>query len=953
MRRVLAVPALLLLLAAPAGAQSFGKNKVRFDEFRWQEYPTPHFRISFYDPERIQLAKIASFAESAYDDLARHLNFQINDPVPLIVFATHAEFEQTNVIVDFIPEGVGAFAVPARNRMVLPADLPDLELHRLIHHELTHIFQYEILFQGKLSKAITSGPPHWFMEGMASYLGDDEDSRARAVMRDAVLSDQVPSIGEETYGYFSYRFGHMVFKFVEAEWGIEGLRDFVFEARNSLGGNIGKTVRRAFDLDIEEFDARFRSWLRKYYQDATLDRGDPQEFGPSFRVAEESRSAEASPAASPSGEIIAAFSTYKNDVDTVLLGVPDRRLLRNLTRGNTTSYQYQVAQLLTVGPIRGRDLSFSPDGSHVAVFARKGKSRVLLLLDALHGGVDREIRIPVGQAMSPAFSPDGSTVAFGAYHDGQADIYLLDLDSGEVENVTNDDAFDSSPAFTPDGSRLVYSSETGPNAKIYEVVLADPSKRNQITFGPGDDEGAAFSRDGKSMYFASDRDAGIFDLYALDLGNRALTRLTKVFGAALNPTPVVTVDGERVVYQAYTKGRWLLYVTDPGQGTVTGTEEAPKEVTEREAYVPSVTVAVSPEKVVEVKRHKLFLDDAQVLVGVDESQTVISQTYLGFADHYGDRRFSILFESVSGYSNFQLAYSNLSERLQWGAAIYDDRAYFVGIDTFQGLEYRAKRLYRQTGAEAFGKYPISLYHRVEGSVGYMDLDYNVLTPVADGFVYVPYKFHVPYLQFGLVGDTTFWRDYGPHAGRRWSVRPGLYFDLDNGGLLTREIRAEWRQYVPLSRRNELALRLFAGWADGNSPTYFYFGGLDTMRGFDYRSLVGNRAAYLNAEWRFPLIDYLILPWLRLANLRGRFFLDVGAAYFDFDGVKYTQTPFGVRPGYDFMEDGQLVDGVSSYGFGFSVNLFGLPMHWDFAKRWNFDATYDNGFVTTFWMGFRY
>ncbi len=953
MRRLPASFALVLLLAAPAGAQNFGKNKIRFDEFRWQEYPTPHFRISFYDRERVQLPKIASFAESAYDDLARHFNFQINEPVPLIVYATHAEFEQTNVIVEFIPEGVGAFAVPARNRMVLPADLPDLELHRLIQHELTHIFQYEILFQGKLSKAVTSAPPQWFMEGMASYMADDEDSRARAVMRDAVLSDQVPSIADGIYGYFAYRFGHMVFKFVEEEWGIEGFRDFVFESRNSLGGNIGKTVRRAFDLDVEEFDARFRSWLRKHYQTATIERGDPREFGPSFRVAEAGRSAEASPAVSPSGEIVAAFSTFKNDVDTVLLGVPDRRLLRNLTRGNTTRYQYQVAQLLTVGPTRGRDLSFSPDGSHVAVFARKGRSRVLLLLDALRGGVDREIRIPVEQPMSPAYSPDGATVAFSAFNDGRGDIYLLDVDSGEVKNLTNDDAFDSSPVFAPDGARLVYTSETGANAKIYEVDLADPTIRRQITFGEGDDEGASFSRDGKTLYFASDRDAGVFDLYALDLGTRALSRLTKVIGAALNPSPVVTRDGERVVYQAYTKGRWLLYVTDPGQGTAAGTEEAPKEVKEREEYVPSVTVAVSPEKVVEVKKHKLFLDDAQVLVGIDQSQTVISQTYLAFADHYGDRRFNVLFESVSGYSNFQFAYANLSRRLQWGAAIYDDRGYFVGVDTFQGREFRAKRLYRQTGAEAFAQYPVSLYHRVEGSVGYMDLNYNVLQPVGEDIVFVPRKFHVPYVHLGLVGDTTFWRDYGPHAGRRWSVRPGVYFDLDEGGVLTRELRMDLRQYVPLTRRTELAIRLFAGWADGNNPTYFYFGGLDTMRGFDYRSLVGNRAAYLNAEWRFPLIDYLILPWLRLANLRGRLFLDVGAAYFDFEGQKFTPSPAGIVPGFDFMEDGHLKDGVSAYGFGFSVNLFGLPMHWDFAKRWDLDQAIDKGFVTTFWIGFRY
>jgi len=108
--------------------------------------------------------------------------------------------------------------------------------------------------------------------------------------------------------------------------------------------------------------------------------------------------------------------------------------------------------------------------------------------------------------------------------------------------------------------------------------------------------------------------------------------------------------------------------------------------------------------------------------------------------------------------------------------------------------------------------------------------------------------------------------------------------------------------------------------------------------------VGNQVGYFNAEWRFPLIDHLVLPWLHLRDFRGRFFLDVAAARVDVPG--FTQ-PFR------FARDGRLQDGLSSYGFGFSVELFGLPVHWDFAKRWDFKQTLDGGYNTSFWIGFRY
>jgi hypothetical protein len=940
-RRWLAVVA--LLVAPAAFAQYFGQNKIRYDTFKWKVYPTPHFRISFYDRVEPSLPKIASFAESAYDELARKLNFQVPNPIPLIAFATHAEFEQNNVIVDFIPEGVGAFAVPSRNRMVLPIDMPDEQLQKLIQHELTHVFQFEIFYQGKLGKALASNPPTWFIEGMASYMGNDEDSRARAVMRDAVAADRVPSITDNIQGYAAYRFGHMVFQFVESEWGLDGLRDFIYEFRNTLGSGVAKAIKRAFDLDTDEFDARFRSWLRKYYQKAIANRGDPREFGPAFTVEEGVRSWETSPVAAPSGDLLAAFSTYKDDVDVVLLGVPNRKLFRNLTPGNTTKYQYLVAQMLTVGPDRGRDLAFSPDGNEVAVFARHERGRQLLLLNALKGGVKRTIRIPVGQPMEPAYSPDGKSIAFHAFEGGRGDIYLLDLASEKVTNLTDDAAYDSDPTFTADGKGIVYSSQSAETAKLVKLSLADPKQREQLTFGRGSDEGATFSKDGTKLFFASDRDDDIFDIYEVELATRKLTRLTHVIGYAINPVVVPTRDGERVIYQAYTKGRSWLYETDPAQGKPVGLEEAPEVVAKQTPYVPSVTVNVSPDKIQPVKHHKLFVDGAQVLVGVNGDNTLISQTYLTFTDQYGDRRLNLLLESVSGYSNFQFTYANLAKRLQWGATVFDDREYYVYALSAEGNIQR-QQVYRETGGAAFVSYPLSIYHRVGGAVGYIDRDaiYPVQTSQGLGLLDIANK--IPFVQGTFTGDSTFWQEYGPHGGRRYQLTLTQAFDASGGGTLSRDVVFDGREYVPLSRRNELAARLFVAYATGNQPDLYYFGGLDTLRGFDYNSLVGNRAAYLNLEWRFPLIDRLYLPWLHLNDVRGRFFLDVGGAYFDVPGFKQ---PFTC------LSDGALQDCVSSYGFGMSLYLLGLPVNWDFSKRWDFKHTLDKGAQTSFWVGFEF
>jgi len=91
-----------------------GQNKIVYDHFDWSIYQSTHFDVYHYSREKGTLQKVVSMAESAYDELSRRLNYQIPKRIPIIYYSTHAEFEQNNIELNFIPEGVGAFAEPAR-----------------------------------------------------------------------------------------------------------------------------------------------------------------------------------------------------------------------------------------------------------------------------------------------------------------------------------------------------------------------------------------------------------------------------------------------------------------------------------------------------------------------------------------------------------------------------------------------------------------------------------------------------------------------------------------------------------------------------------------------------------------------------------------------------------------------------------------------------------------------
>jgi outer membrane protein assembly factor BamA len=146
----------------------------------------------------------------------------------------------------------------------------------------------------------------------------------------------------------------------------------------------------------------------------------------------------------------------------------------------------------------------------------------------------------------------------------------------------------------------------------------------------------------------------------------------------------------------------------------------------------------------------------------------------------------------------------------------------------------------------------------------------------------------------------------------------------------------------VTRRTNFAWRLWGASSNGAAPTPLYIGGLDTLRGYEFRSLVGDRAFFSNLEFRFPLIDYLAVPGFALQQIRGVLFLDIGGAWYS--EVESFQFWNG--------DENTLEDAVSSYGWGFTLRFLGLMLNWDFVRQWDFSETL-TGWETSFWIGRRF
>ena len=237
---VLAV--LFLLTYNPAVAQYFGKNKVTRQQYDWQIHRSDHFDIYYYEGSSRLVTIMANIAEEAYEQHSQDLQHQLSSRTPLILYQSHVDFRDTNIILDELSEGVGGFAEIFKRRVVIPFTGSLRDFREVIFHELVHIFQYDIIYQKPFAR-IYSGEflysaPIWFIEGAADYLANDVDAVGEMVLRDACLNDQIPSLTDlENFYilgpqvYLGYKIGQSAVGYLVDNYGREKIGELMHELR--------------------------------------------------------------------------------------------------------------------------------------------------------------------------------------------------------------------------------------------------------------------------------------------------------------------------------------------------------------------------------------------------------------------------------------------------------------------------------------------------------------------------------------------------------------------------------------------------------------------------------------------------------------------------------------------------------------------------------------------------
>ena len=280
-----------------------------------------------------------------------------------------------------------------------------------------------------------------------------------------------------------YNLGHAVFEFIESKWGKEGMRQYLFALRKSVIGGGEDAYEEAFKISADDFDQQFDKYLKDRFKpfrdkERPADYGrnlapDPEKHDVQQRATPSSRHPRAT--CSPSPPATARTARWTSS----WCRPRTARSSENLTKGFDQDLRLRVPRHAGRPLDHGaRGCRGRPTATTSRYFVRAEKSRTLILQNVLTRKIEERIDMrTVDDPESPDISPDGRRVVFAALQGGTGDIFIVDLATEEVTNVTKDEFADSGADLV--AGRPARSSTSRASASNEKLFRARPRHRPQ------------------------------------------------------------------------------------------------------------------------------------------------------------------------------------------------------------------------------------------------------------------------------------------------------------------------------------------------------------------------------------------------------------------------------------------------------------------------------------------
>lgn len=588
-RLILFICLALLFFAGGLFSQEtyFGKNKVKYKDFDWKYIQTRHFDIHFYEGAYETAEFAAAVMESSYAEISEELNYNLQQRIPLFIYNSQNDLQQTNIISILVPEGLQGVTEASKKRMVVHFNGSYEDFRHVLHHELTHGVIFDMLYGNLITSLISTSrlfsPPLWFAEGYAEYSARHGwDIFSDMYVRDATINNYLAppwAIG----GYGAYKQGQAMIKYIADKYGEKKIGDILYKGKRYITMN--KALEESIGVDEKQFWEDFSKEMKRRYWPDIASRKEVNEIAKQLTHARDDGSYfNEKPVFSPDGERIAIFTDRWDYEEIVMISIEDGKVLKRMVKGSKSADLESLHSYVS-------GMSFSPDGTKMVFVAKSKGEDALMFYDVDRNKIYNRKKFKFHNILSPDWSPDGKRIVFTALKENKRDVFVYEIDSDQLTQLTNDRFDDVNPTWKRDSRSLIFSSDRphplNPDpdslslANIYthhDVLMpggfqygfynlfsisSDSKELLPIKVGHGQNKTPEISPDGQKVAFISNRN-GIDNIYIAyldsidaegNLTNYAVTDiLTGIQSISWSP------DGKKLAFEAFHRGAFDVFV---------------------------------------------------------------------------------------------------------------------------------------------------------------------------------------------------------------------------------------------------------------------------------------------------------------------------------------------------------------------------------------------------------
>ena len=624
--------------------QEYGKNRVQYQDFLWQQYRFKDMEVYFYKEGRDLARYTAMAAERHLKELEVAFDFAIDERLQFIVYNSLTDFRQSNIGLTSVDGqvNIGGLTRIVGTKIFVYYEGDHTLLDRQIRAGIAHVIIDQMMFGGNwremLRNATFMSLPAWFTDGIISYHSDPWDAQLNSRLRDGVLSGRFDKFNR-LQGDDARLAGHAIWKYVADVYGPGVIPNILYMTRVSRNAESGFLF--VLGVSLKTLTQECLAYYKGRFQDEDRLRKDLPMDPLAVRTRRQRVYSQFKQ--SPNGRYLAWVSNELGQYK-VWVYEPATKKLRRIVKGEK-KLERIVDRSFPV-------LAWHPTGQALS-YAVERKGKLLLRTYTLDDRktTEREVYM-LEKILSMSYSKDGRSLVMSAVRDGRTDLYQYFVIGNRQEQLTDDQFDDLDPRFVDDDRRIIFASDrpddtlrTKADVALVngnkDIFLFDLETRSpllmRLTNTPTINEWQPARYDSVNYVFLRDTE-GILNRFLVRYDSavshidttvhyRYFTveeRLTDLRRSILEQD--VHADRGRLAQLQYTGGRYRFFIGPTADGRTVGSQEGQD---------PEQRVAVNPSSVT---------DDMNPVVKVDPQvprptgkDAVDTRNYV-FSDEVGGER---------------------------------------------------------------------------------------------------------------------------------------------------------------------------------------------------------------------------------------------------------------------------------------------------------------------------